>query len=474
MLWLPGKAEISNHIYNINLDPTESRVKQLTTAVSKQKTETHIEVFGGTISNGSVFEAIYNPELTPPLQFAIAAPHERHTVQEVIEDGNKIKYPPQELINPIEKGSISLASDVSDYGNAHNLLQRIERYVNQYVDLPSYDVSLIAHYAMTTWVWNAFNAFPYLRFKGEPGTGKTRCLEVMKQLCYRATDLGGASSKSAILRFIDKVRGTALIDESDYDADLKSDLIKLLNMGYRKDGTISLSSVRGDDWTPEIFNVGCPKVMANRLEFLDRALETRCLTIYTLTKKLAEHVPVELPDEFFGEGRELRNQLLRWRMDVLRSVGKSEENLKQLEGRVRQLALPLYSISPDTRFKRTFLRRLALRSNDLREQDPSHIVLEAILSLPEDQQKKAVPVQTIAERASDFARKREVLEDQFKPKLTARLLRSHGFKTRRRGPGFIVFLSPKILKEQCDHFGIRFSDERGERDVHVAEAVTQD
>lgn len=436
-------------------------------------TEPRMEVFGGTLPDGRIFEAIYSPERTPSLHFALAAPGGQAAIEESASVGSKTLYPPQALLRRIERGSILLASEATDYGDTAKLLEEIKVYIHKYIDLPSYEIALIAHYAMMTWVWDAFNAFPYLRFKGEPETGKTRCLEVLKQLSFRSIDLGVGSSKSAIFRFIDKIGGTALLDESDYDADLRSDLIKLLNAGYRKDGTTSLSTVKGDDWDPEMFNVGGPKVLANRLDFKDRALETRCLTIHTQSKKLAAHIPAELPVEFFRSGQEIRNQLLRWRMDTLQSINKSERELQHLDGRVRQLALPIYSISPDANFKKEFLKMLRWRSSDLREQDPSHIILEAILSLWRNGKNNAIPLQAVTSKAMELARPREVSEYEFKPKRTAQLVRNLRFKTKRRGKGYVMFMDKRILNEQCEHLGIHRSDARDERNVLVAKGVAR-
>lgn len=427
------------------------------------------EAFNGSLSDGRLFEAIYNPG-SAGLQFIVAAPGGQHTTEPSVTDGSRIIYPPERQVGWMTKGSIVLPSGMADYEDSSALLEAVRDFVQRYIDLPRFEQSLISHYAMMTWVWDAFNAFPYLRFKGEPGTGKTRGLEVLKQLCYRATDLGGASTASALFRIIESVRGTALLDESDYNADMKSNLIKLLNAGYMKDGATTLSTRRDDDWTPAIFSVGCPKVMANRLDFPDRALESRCLTIHTESKKLPPEIPAEVTPEFFAKARELRNQLLGWRINTLNSLKKSEADLRDLDGRAIQLALPIYSISPDAEFKQEFLRRLAERSGELREQDPLRIVLEAILNIWESDRKELILLKRITNAALHLAAEREIpfRSTEFTSRRVAEMACSLQFKKPRpRNNGVHILVDEHTLRMQCERLGIGNS-EAGEASEAVA------
>ena len=48
------------------------------------------------------------------------------------------------------------------------------------------------YYVLLTWVYDTFNELPYLRLKGEFGTGKTRCLLTIGSLCYKPMFVSGA------------------------------------------------------------------------------------------------------------------------------------------------------------------------------------------------------------------------------------------------------------------------------------------
>jgi hypothetical protein len=74
--------------------------------------------------------------------------------------------------------------------------RRSRRGVHRYADVPPFWEELIAHYVLMTWVHDRFTAVPYLRFLGEPASGKTRCLQVTSHLCYKSIIAGGATTAS--------------------------------------------------------------------------------------------------------------------------------------------------------------------------------------------------------------------------------------------------------------------------------------
>lgn len=431
--------------------------------------EPRIEVFNGFLSDGRIFETIYNPKETPALQFVIASSREPATIQPYVEQGEQTKYPPNRLIKWIGTRNTVLASGVAACGDTASLLQRIKAYLGKYLDFPAFEIALMAHYAMMTWVWDEFTAFPYLRFKGEPGTGKTRSLQTLHQLCYRGTKLGGAPTLSALFRIIDKIQGTVCIDEANYSGDLKSELMQVLNEGYQKDGVRVVSSEHRKTWEADVFKVGCPKILAGKDDFPDRALETRCLTIYTPSKKPADHIPTQLPPAFWGEGQELRNQLLRWRIDTLRTIPKSERELRRLDGRMIQLALPLYSISPDAGFKEELLQRSTVLSRELQESAPLRIVLEAIVKVRKQERRDIFSVDRVRLETVGLAKQRDVSDSEFTSrKVSALAHKSLGFHRLHRNAGTYLRVDNATLKRQCEHLGVSIGDESDEGDA-VAE-----
>lgn len=433
-----------------------------TATPKKERTEKadRIESYGEILTDGTIIDCIYDGAKKPSCSFVVNRPNGKYCIEGSFSRDGITVFPPERHANRLRKRSVILATEPQDYGPSLELLNRIKAFLHKYLDLERFDISLIAAYVMMTWVYDAWNAFPYLRFQGQPATGKTRCIEVLKEICYRSVDLGVSPTRSALFRGIDNVRGTFFIDEADYEGDFRSDLIKLLNAGYKKEGLVSLSVANGDDWEPETFQVGCPKIIANRHSFNDSALETRCLTIATVFKKLDPRIPTEYPYEFKAEGEALRNQLLKWRIDHVRMLDHSDADLLDLDGRARQMCLPIYSAPPDWDFRKQLLQYMKNRSSLLSEADPVRIVLAAILSFPNLHTRQNLHLKDVCQVALEIGKNQDLPEYVFTPKKVAELVRSLDFKTSKWGMGTVVLLDSTILNRQRRRFD--FGDDRSD------------
>ena len=63
------------------------------------------------------------------------------------------------------------------------------------------------------------------------GTGKTRFLSVVGNLCYQSMIAGGSVSLSALFRTLDNVRGTFVFDEADFQSsEMWNEIIKILTV----------------------------------------------------------------------------------------------------------------------------------------------------------------------------------------------------------------------------------------------------
>ncbi|HXY06269.1 MAG TPA: hypothetical protein VEI52_00330, partial [Terriglobales bacterium] len=98
----------------------------------------------------------------------------------------------------VSRGIVLLPGRPIPYGTQQALLNEMENFIFRYCDLPPFWGKLGAHYALMSWVFDRFTAVPYLRFLGEPGTGKSRCLQTTGHLCYK-TIMGGGSTTASPL-----------------------------------------------------------------------------------------------------------------------------------------------------------------------------------------------------------------------------------------------------------------------------------
>ena len=413
-----------------------------------------IESYGDILADGTTIDCLFDATNSPSCSFAVSRPDGNHTIQQSYDKNGVTIFPPQRQARRLERRFVILPSKLEDYNTPIQLLNNIETHLKKYLDFDPFNISMLANYCMMTFAWDAWNAVPYLRFQGQPGTGKTRCLEVLKEICYRAVDLGVNPTPAGLFRSIDSVRGTFLIDEADYDGDFQSELIKLLNSGYRKDGVHTLCGKTGEEWEPRTLSVGGPKIIANRHSFKDEALESRCITINTVYKKLDPRIQTQFPKEYRDESLSLRNKLLKWRLDHLHSFSQCQTALQDLDGRPRELSLPIFNCSPDTQFKSEFVQFMKRRSRHLEEANPVRVVMEAMASVPNLMTLKNVSLQRLSSDAMCIGREQDIPDYVFTPKKVAEIVRDLRLEISRRTPGRVVLINPVILKEQFEHFHI--------------------
>jgi hypothetical protein len=206
---------------------------------------------------------------------------------------------------------VLLPSEPEEYGSEDALLPEIESFIHRYVDVSPLFEKIACYYVLLTWVYDDFNELPYLRLRGEPGSGKTRFLLTVGSLCYKPIFASGASTVSPLFRILDSFRGTLVIDEGDFRlSDERAEIVKILNNGNAKGFPVLRSEAtrnRGE-FNPRAYEVYGPKLIATRGYFEDRALESRCLTEETGQGTLRDDIPISLPPEHKEEALRLRNK----------------------------------------------------------------------------------------------------------------------------------------------------------------------
>src|SRR5206468_4228243 len=213
--------------------------------------------------------------------------------------------------------------------------------------------------------YDRFNELPYLRLRGDPGSGKTRFLLTVGSLCYKPIFASGASTVSPLFRILDAFRGALIVDEGDFKlSDERAEIVKILNNGNARGFPVLRSEVtRQGEFNPRAYHVFGPKIVATRGYFEDRALESRCLTEVMGQAKLREEVPINLPPEHKEEALHLRNKLLLFRFHKRHKAGVKEALVdRTIEPRLNQIFVPLLSIIEDPK-AREDLKELAREYN---------------------------------------------------------------------------------------------------------------
>ena len=248
-----------------------------------------------------------------------------------------------------------------EYDSEEKLLVEVQSFIHRYVDVSPLFEKIASYYVLFSWVYDGFNELPYLRLRGDPGSGKTRFLLTVGSLCYKPIFASGASTVSPLFRIIDAFRGTLIIDEGDFRlSDERAEIVKILNNGNARGFPVLRSEVTPSrEFNPTAYTVFGPKLVATRGFFEDRALESRCLTEQMGQQRLRNDVPINLPASHKEEALALRNKLLLFRFRNYHKRIPTEELIdRSIEPRLNQIFAPLLAIIEDTKAQAD-LRELA-------------------------------------------------------------------------------------------------------------------
>ena len=399
-----------------------------------------------------------------PLAYAVS---DTNRIQPEVTLGEWKLAPQSDKHGLIADRHVLFASGLAEYGTAVDLVQDICAFILAYCDVPStFWVLLMAAYVLMTWLFDAFDSAPYLRFLGQWQSGKTRFANVLAHLCYKTILSGGASSSAVLFRMLDRFRGCLYIDEAQYkDSGPDSDIIRILNVGYKRDPGSVLRCDSDND--PEPFRVFGPKILTNRTRFKDEALESRCLTLEMHERVIRADIPVQLPKVFYRQAEELRNKLLLWRFRTYPTLETDEFQLrlKDLDNRQTEITVPLLAVMRhDPAFADSLAEFCQKRKREERGERPEADIVAALVVLAQEKL-KACPtvvlmVKDAAQQASELKIMREPEaartanirptgeEPQFyTSKKAGYLIRMMGLETRRIKTGYEFNLSATKLAE---------------------------
>ncbi|RKX66121.1 MAG: hypothetical protein DRP42_03775, partial [Tenericutes bacterium] len=167
----------------------------------------------------------------------------------------------------------------------------------------------------------------------------TRFLDTLGSLHYKPILTSGATTSAPVFRIISKWKGTMLFDEADFkQTDETEQIVKILNLGYER-GKFVMRCNQNDAETIHFFDPFCPKIIATRKTFLDKAVESRCFT-HVLKGTHRRDIPRNLTPEFYEEALKIRNKLLMWRFrnyKNIKPVAELGDEWEELEPRVEQI-----------------------------------------------------------------------------------------------------------------------------------------
>jgi hypothetical protein len=144
----------------------------------------------------------------------VYVPQERRTAFAVSTDG-VVNYAPSLVLpsgetlipirpenNLLRHHAILLPERAEEFGTVAGLIHDIGTYIDRYVDLSDTFRNIAIAYVLFCHVYDAFNELPYLRFRGDFGSGKTRALQVIGAITYKPFFASGASTVSYAVKFL--------------------------------------------------------------------------------------------------------------------------------------------------------------------------------------------------------------------------------------------------------------------------------
>jgi hypothetical protein len=325
-------------------------MEQQTSATPSNDDHANVPTVSRVCRDGTLVELVYDPA-TRKTALAVSRFNGLWNIEEAVRiETSETLVPYSARNNLIANECVLLPSGPVEYGLKEELLADIRAFLRRYVDLSPLFEQIAAHYVLLTWVYDAFGELPYLRLRGDYGTGKTRGLLAIGSLCYRAFFASGASTTSPIFHTLNSFGGTLVLDEADFPySDARADLVKILNNGTVPGMPVLRTVVnRHKEFNPAAFKVFGPKLIAMRESFKDTALESRFLTEETGMRPLRPDVPIQLPPSLKTEALELRNRLLHFRFCEYGKI-KSDTSVivKGIEPRLNQTAISLLSMIDD-------------------------------------------------------------------------------------------------------------------------------
>lgn len=248
---------------------------------------------------------------------------------------------------------VAAVADVAESpGGEGSPLAAVEAFLGRFVAYPSDH----ARVAATLWaahahLMDAWESTPRLaHLSPEPGSGKTRALEVLDLLVPRPLHAVNATP-AALFRKVGQEDGlpTVLFDEIDTifgpKAKDNEDLRGLLNAGHRRGATALRCVVRGKAVEVEEFPAYCAVALAGLGDLPDTIL-TRSVVIRMRRRAPGERVEPFRRRVHADEGHRLREELADWARAVEPAVaGAWPEMPDGIEDRAADLWEPLLAVA---------------------------------------------------------------------------------------------------------------------------------
>jgi hypothetical protein len=332
-------------------------------------------------------------------------------------------------------------------------------FIKEYYDNPrSEDVY---HVLVSAVAWSYFYrdmkaSTPFMLFLGPWRSGKTRGLEVMASICYKAMSLVDPSEAS-IFRLVEELEPTLIIDEAQIiDRNVRAIMAAAYRFGMKVPRVIDpeaegLEAIR---W----YNVFSFLIYASREEppndIFSRSIIVHCEKNVRPTRKIIDE----------EAAKHLRTRWLTQKLRLYNKVKVSFEEFKSEDGRLQELISPLLVMATtfgnDEAVKAVerYGRQIEREINSMETTSEDALIVEAFLDLVKSSPNDTPEYILIKDLVDKLNEGQEKLV--FSSEYVGRRLTALGFQKKRVHGGRRAYLVDlDLLRRLCDRYNIPFYDD---------------
>jgi len=230
------------------------------------------------------------------------------------------------------------------------LVDELVTFIRRFVSLTPEQACVCAFWAVHTHAIGAADYTPYLNiYSALPRSGKTRLLEILRMLVQKPW-FTGRTTCSALMRRINGIHPTLLLDESDTafnsEREYSEALRGILNTGFERDGVASLSVKVGGNWKSSDLSTFCPKAIAG-IGHLPSTIGDRAIPIELERQAKNKNVERLKKRKIQPEGTSLQKRISGWVKRNTKTLKQADEPPlpQQLNDRQQDVCEPLVAIA---------------------------------------------------------------------------------------------------------------------------------
>ncbi len=363
-----------------------------------------------------------------------------------------------------------------------NILDRIAHQYGAHIDFYEGPIvtKLLALWTIGTYFQHVFHTYPYIFLNGVKASGKSKTLDVTRQLAFNAF-ASALMSTASLFRLIQSTSATMLVDEAESlrNKDRREGFREIMLAGYKKGtSTFRVEEQKVGDiktFVVKEFFLFSPKMIAN-IAGLEDVLESRAIPVTmkpTVNQKIAN---LDI-DPTSAHWQNLRDEIYVFAMaswQMIMSIYQLEQNDGYFKNREWELWKPILALARHFTTAENNLHAEILefakkkvaeaRQEDITETDDAQLVellldlvtVDGWYSIKSVMSPLAVKLDIPTQKLSDETVR---YPKWFNARRVGAMFRRLGFKNKKRTKhGYMVRLTKQDVLDQALRMGITIED----------------